>query len=112
VLGQRAKFRRMSINENELSFARSQPIYTIGIWAFRVMYGVLAVYIALMLARVLPFLAGPSLFVYLVLYLVAFVVGILCFRRVGVNITGRSDEVKYRRKIVYKDIFAIGARRP
>lgn len=80
----------MSTNLDEIATARRQSTYWAGIWAYRVMYAVVLAYVALMVGRVVPILAGTAVVCFLVLYGSAFAVGMLLFRRAGLNLTGYS----------------------
>jgi hypothetical protein len=95
---------------------RSQPAYRAAVWLFRLAFVVAVAYVVAMATRAVPLLNGPSLALFLLLYLVCVVAGYALFARAGMRIFalagvpadgrfGNSDEVKANRKIAWRDVF-------
>ncbi|WP_221328311.1 hypothetical protein [Actinoplanes sp. L3-i22] len=93
---------RVSINDEQLQVSRSQPSYRAGVWALRAMVAILVLYVACGLARV----DGTGWL--LLAYLVAMTSGFVLLERAGVRIFGFSQGIWSRRKMVYRDVFALG----
>jgi len=98
---------------------RSRPAYRAAVWLFRLAFVMAAAYVIAMATRAVPLVSGPSLALFLILYLVCLVAGYALFARAGMRIFalavapvdgpfGNSDEIKGNRKIVWRDVFGRG----
>ncbi|MCU7722638.1 hypothetical protein ODJ79_02815 [Actinoplanes sp. KI2] len=94
----------MLINDEQLRASRSHPSYRAGVWALRAMVVILVLYIVCELAHV------PGDGWLLLAYFVAMTAGFVLLDRAGVRISGFSAGVWSRRKMVYRDVFALGRR--
>ncbi|UQU64907.1 hypothetical protein COUCH_00635 [Couchioplanes caeruleus] len=97
----------MSTSEEALAAARTKPEYRSGIWAFRAMLVLAAVLVPNIALSFLP--RGIEIMLWLA-YLAVVLFGLLKFSRAGVRITGTSQDVWSRRRVVYKDVMGLGRR--
>jgi hypothetical protein len=97
----------VSSPEEALAVARDKPEYRAGVWAFRAML----VTAAVLLANIaLSFLSRGIETLLWLAYLAVVLYGYMQFNRAGVRLSGMSQAVWSRRRMVYRDVFGFGRR--
>ena len=105
------------VNDHVVADARrSRPAYRVCVWLYRLAFVLAAAYVIAMATRALPVLRGPSLLLFLLVYVACLAAAEVLFVRMGIRIfalalvptdgpLGNSDAVKANRKTFYRDVF-------
>ena len=98
---------------------RRRPAYRAGVWLYRLALAVAAAYLIAMATHAAPVLGGPSLLLFILVYVACLACADVLFARLGMRVfalavvpadgpLGNSNQVKANRKTVWRDVFGRG----